>query len=271
MEADHFHGSLILRQNNEINMIIKRKNKFLKEVGIYTAGCAAPFLALGGITGNMKPFVIPSIAFGLIGAMSGARSYYEKEKEGYYDRKPKKNPVAPKPKPVPKPKLEPKKPEREFNEPYELSELLKKYPKLRELKDFIDNYKILSDICFKLDDQRIILDWMGLECDLVDEESLEFETLKIRNELNSDDWISCLGGGELVYNKVENCFYVTDIPYENKKKLIRKTTIAQYKKDLLKDIQECIETEIKFGYMDEERRKVVEKDIIVPLKRALKI
>jgi hypothetical protein len=252
-------------------MIIKRKNKFLKEVGLRTAGLAAPLLAMGGIVGNVKPFIIPSIAFGLMGALYGAKSYYEKEKGGKYNKKSKKIQTTTKSPITPKPKPEPKKPGRVFNEPYKLSELLKKYPKLRELNDFITNYKILSDICFKLDDNRIILDWMGLECDLVDEERLEFETLRVRDELDSDDWISCLGGGELVYNKVENCFYVTDIPYDNEKGLIRKTTIPQYKKDLLEDIQKCIKTEIDLGYMDEDRQKIVEKEIINPLKRALKI
>lgn len=58
-------------------------------------------------------------------------------------------------------------------------ELCRQYPKLKELKFFIDNSKKLSDIEFYLDKYRIAVDWQGLECDLYDINDPEYSGVSI--------------------------------------------------------------------------------------------
>ena len=95
--------------------------------------------------------------------------------------------------------------------------LCKLYPKLKELKFFIDNASKFNDIEFYLDKYRIAVDWPGLTCDLYDPDYpeysgiLEESTNEIREALHSDDWIACVGCGQLSYNTKDNKFYSIDL------------------------------------------------------------
>lgn len=97
-----------------------------------------------------------------------------------------------------------------INEPESTKELLKKYPKLNDLKDFINGADKLQEIEFALDDWGIIKDWQSLDCDIAGDDPLE-ATLFLRKELKSQDWISVLGYGEVGYKISENCFYEIDV------------------------------------------------------------
>ncbi len=161
--------------------------------------------------------------------------------------------------------------------------LCKLYPKLKELKFFIDNSKKLSDIEFQLDRCRIVIDWPGLSCDLYNPDYPdlsgvdEYSTNEIRKALKSDDWISCIGYGELSYNTKDNKFYQLDLYSRNAIKIIKPITVENYKKELYKNIVSWCKEEIKKNNnLEPEKQcpdfeKEVNKCILQPLKKIFKL
>ena len=157
-----------------------------------------------------------------------------------------------------------------INEPESTKELLKKYPKLNDLKDFIDGADKLQGIEFALDDWGIIKDWQSLECDIAGDDPLE-ATLFLRKELKSQDWISVLGYGEVGYKISENCFYEIDV--YSSRMIKGKIDIKTYKKKLTDIVDKCINDKNWCPYYDQytdEDRKKMNSEILEPLKRILK-
>lgn len=150
-------------------------------------------------------------------------------------------------------------------------DLLKKYPKLNDLKDFISGYTALRDLEYKLDDYGIIKDWQGLECDICDKSSQDImeATDFIREKLKSDDWISVLGYGDVGYKISEDCFYELDV-YAFFKKVKRKITIQDYKKEIVKSIEDILDDNLALDFTEEEIKKY-NREIIIPLKKLLHI
>lgn len=152
-------------------------------------------------------------------------------------------------------------------------ELCRQYPKLKELKFFIDNSKKLSDIEFQLNKYRIVVDWPGLSCDLYNPDYPdlsgvdEYSTNEIREALKSDDWISCIGYGELSYNTKDNKFYQLDLYSRNAIKIIKPITVENYKKELYKNIVSWCKESIK---KNPEYKEEIDKYILQPLKKIFK-
>lgn len=156
--------------------------------------------------------------------------------------------------------------------------LCKLYPKLKELKFFIDNASKFIDIEFYLDKYRIAVDWQGLDCDLYDIDDpeysgiLEESTNEIREALKSNDWIACIGLGELSYNIKDNKFYWLDLYSRNAIKIIKPITVENYKKELYKNIVSWCKDSIKKYKKDyPEYEEEVNKYILQPLKKIFKL
>lgn len=160
----------------------------------------------------------------------------------------------------------------------EMSEIeqnyFKKYPKLRELDVYIKNRDALNRIQFLLDDLGIIKDWIGLESDFDDPDGLFEDTLiNIQKEMKSDKWIPCLGLGEsLSYNTADGMFYELDLYSRNKLKR-KYSSIKEYNKYLVKDIQNCINETLEKYPEDYKSSAIKTKvDSIIPsLKKLLKV
>ena len=160
----------------------------------------------------------------------------------------------------------------------EMSEIeqnyFKKYPKLRELEVYIKNRNALKRIQLLLDDLSIIKDWTGLESDFDDPDGLFEDTLiKIQKEMKSDKWIPCLGLGEsLSYNTADGMFYELDLYSRNKLKR-KYSSLKEYNKCLIKDIQDCINKTLEEYPEDYKPSAIKTKvDSIIPsLKKILKL
>lgn len=150
----------------------------------------------------------------------------------------------------------------------------RRYPKLKELKVYIDNRKKLKDIQFLLDDLGIMKDWIGLETTFEDPwDSLEETTAEIQDKMGEDNWIPCLGAGEcLSYNTKDGMFYELS-PYSKNKLGKRFSTVREYNKYLIKDVQDCINRALKEYPEDYKSKSIKNKvDSIIPsLKRIFKL
>lgn len=129
------------------------------------------------------------------------------------------------------------------DEPTDLKELFRKYPKLKEMESIIKNKDLLIRLSYKMDNYGIIKDWEDLYVNLaedLDEDMvpyLWYNTKNLRDELKSQDWISCMGG--LCFNTKDNNFYL--ISY-SPHLVLKMTTVKNYGKFLIK----CIDAKLDF-------------------------
>ena len=206
-----------------------------------------------------KVILIPTAIGGGIGMAKGVWDYWKDKKSGAYQEVTKEK------------KKTTQNPSKIINEPESTKELLEKYPKLNDLKDFINGADKLQKIEYALDDWGIIKDWQSLECDIAEDNPLR-KTLFLREKLNSQDWISVLGCGEIGYKISENCFYEIDV--YSSKMIKGKIDIKTYKKKLIDIVDKCINDENWCLYYDEytdEDRKKMNSEILIPLKKILKV
>lgn len=225
--------------------------------GLFGASCVPSGMSGGEIA---KIVLIPTAIGGGIGLAKGVWDYWKDKKSGAYQK------VTKEKKKTTKAPLQ----IQSINEPESTKELLKKYPKLNDLKDFIDGADKLQGIEFELDNWGIIKDWQSLDCDITGDDPLE-ATLFLRKELKSQDWISVLGYGEVGYKISENCFYEIDV--YSSRMIKGKIDIKTYKKKLIDIVDKCINDKNWCPYYDQytdEDRKEINSEILTPLKRILK-
>ena len=225
---------------------------------------------LGGILGTcslpaarngeemVKFVLIPTAIGGGIGLAKGVWDYLKDKKSGAYQEVTKEKQKTKTLTPI------------TIDEPESTKELLEKYPKLNDLRDFINWADKLKGIEFSLDNWGIIKDWQSLDCDIAGDDPLE-ATLFLRKELKSQDWISVLGYGEVGYKISENCFYEIDV--YSSRMIKGKIDIKAYKKKLIDIVDKCINDEnwcpYYYEYTNEDRKKM-NSEILIPLKKILK-
>lgn len=124
--------------------------------------------------------------------------------------------------------------ERNINEPKTYQELIKKYPKIKEIDVFQKNIKQFLKASQCLDDYRVILDYGDIVCELDNSEHMYYSTAQLRYKTNQNYWIACIN--ELCYNIKDNSWYL--VSTYNKKQ--EKITISEYKKRILNDIDYCV-------------------------------
>ena len=219
-------------------------------------GCSA-IPAAGSDKEALRLALIPTAIGGGIGAAKGIWDYWKDKRSGAYQD-------------ISKEKQRSKSSQITINEPKSTEELLKKYPKLNDLKDFIVNRDALMGIELELDRWGILKDWQSLECDIADDEDPLGATVFLRKELKSQDWISVLGYGEVGYKISENCFYEIDV--YSSRMIKGKIDIKSYKKKLIEIVRRCIDDETWCPYYDmytDKDRKRIKEETLNPLKRLL--
>ena len=157
-----------------------------------------------------------------------------------------------------------------FDEPTTYLKLCRKYPKLKDLEVFIKNKDTLHSIAGDLDDYRIIVDYEQFSPAFDDERedfpSFKNWTIKCREKLRSDSWIPCVG--DLFYNKDDNSFYDVNL-YAAWKPKVQKTTVQEYKKQLVKELEDLAGD--PFLENPDDSVEYLKKNIIPRLKKILRV
>lgn len=257
---------IVLRDKNFSGRDLWRKIKDNALAGTFVGGTLTGIGLASARSGRealeILPYaLIPTAIGGGIGIAKGIWDYWRDKRSGAYQR-------------ISREKEEAKQESFKvtLDEPETTEGLLKKYPKLNDLKDFIVNEDSLEMTEIELDSWGILKDWQSLECDIADEDDPLAATVFLRKKLKSQDWISVLGYGEVGYRISENCFY--EIDTYSSQMIKGKIEIKNYKKKLIDIVNRCINDKDWCIYYDDytdEDRKRMNREILEPLKRMLKI
>ena len=125
------------------------------------------------------------------------------------------------------------------DEPTNLEELFRKYPKLREMESIIENKEVFKSISLALDLDLGSEDFSRMT--LAEDLKLfpEYKQLKlwdntkfIREKMGSQDWIACIGN--VYFNTKDNKFYFIFLGRNIQK---REITLKKYIESIIQDIQ----------------------------------
>lgn len=167
-----------------------------------------------------------------------------------------------------------KKFEASVEEPETYVEMCKMYPKYREIDIFVKNQNELHNIAGELDDRRIIVDFegfniMSFDFDFNNKGELDKDWLHtIREKLGSNSWIPAVG--DLFYNKDDNNFYVVDLYSSRWKPKIKKSSVKEYKKELIETIVAAQRRDEFLGQEGEGSSEYIE-ELIPRLKKILQL
>lgn len=159
------------------------------------------------------------------------------------------------------------------DEPTNLEELFRKYPKLREMESIIKNKEVLDRAAEDLDFYGITDDYNVLTVYLVEDLNLNklwYNTKQIRHSLQSQDWIACIGN--VYFNTKDNNFYlITNYNTLGSSPILKKITIKEYGDSLINQIDNYINLFIKTK--DDKSIKIEKevKEIKNTLKRVFKV